>query len=71
MAIEDAVVIGRALTDVANLLHGADSYERARKERTARVQIGSRVTNGLRKGAMPIRYTVMTRGKFRSKTMLC
>lgn len=45
MAIEDAVVLGRALTGVATRAQAAQAlmaYENARKERTARIQIGSR-----------------------------
>ncbi len=52
MAIEDAVVIGRALTDVArsDVARRLTAYERARKERTARVQIGSRGNEWLKEG---------------------
>jgi salicylate hydroxylase len=45
MAIEDAVVLGRALAGVATREQAAQallSYENARKERTAKIQIGSR-----------------------------
>ena len=52
MAIEDAVVIGRALADVArsDVAGCLTAYERARKERTARVQIGSRGNEWLKEG---------------------
>jgi salicylate hydroxylase len=45
MAIEDAVVLGRALsgvTDRAQAEIALERYEDARKERTAKIQIGSR-----------------------------
>lgn len=45
MAIEDAVVLGRALAGVATRAEAAQAlqrYESARKERTAKIQIGSR-----------------------------
>ena len=44
MAIEDAVVLGRALADadLGNVTAALRRYENARKERTARVQMGSR-----------------------------
>lgn len=45
MAIEDAVVLGRALADVntpEQAESGLQAYEGARRERTARIQIGSR-----------------------------
>lgn len=45
MAIEDAVVLGRALAGVATRAEAQQAlqrYENARKERTARIQIGSR-----------------------------
>jgi salicylate hydroxylase len=45
MAIEDAVVLGRALAGVSNRAQAADAlrrYERTRQERTAKIQIGSR-----------------------------
>jgi salicylate hydroxylase len=45
MAIEDAVVLGRALTEAATrpqAQKGLQVYEDARRERTARIQIGSR-----------------------------
>ncbi len=45
MAIEDAVVLGRALTGVQDrplAMRGLQVYENARRERTARIQIGSR-----------------------------
>jgi salicylate hydroxylase len=45
MAIEDAVVLGRALAGVstrADAAHALLRYENARKERTAQIQIGSR-----------------------------
>jgi salicylate hydroxylase len=52
MAIEDSVILGRALdgadeTTVEDALH---RYENARKARTARVQIGSRGNEWLREG---------------------
>lgn len=45
MAIEDAVVLGRALAGAGNREQAAKAllaYENARKERTAKIQIGSR-----------------------------
>jgi len=44
MAIEDAVVLGRALAGVAlpGVPQALQVYEQARRERTARIQIGSR-----------------------------
>jgi salicylate hydroxylase len=45
MAIEDAVVLGRALAGVSDRVQAAralQAYENTRKERTARIQIGSR-----------------------------
>lgn len=45
MAIEDAVVLGRALAGVSTRAEAAQAlqrYENARKERTAQIQIGSR-----------------------------
>jgi salicylate hydroxylase len=52
MAIEDAVVLGRALdgVDVAGVAAAFQNYENARKERTARVQIGSRGNEWLKQG---------------------
>jgi salicylate hydroxylase len=52
MAIEDSVILGRALvgadeTTIEDALH---RYENTRKERTARVQIGSRGNEWLREG---------------------
>ena len=45
MAIEDAVVLGRSLADVGHRAYAAKAlqvYENARRERTAKIQIGSR-----------------------------
>jgi salicylate hydroxylase len=44
MAIEDAVVLGRALAgvDLLGVPQALQVYEQARRERTARIQIGSR-----------------------------
>lgn len=52
MAIEDAVVLGRALKGVteAGVPAALKRYEEARKERTARVQIGSRGNEWLKQG---------------------
>jgi len=52
MAIEDAVVLGRALTGVveADVPVALKCYENARKQRTARVQIGSRGNEWLKQG---------------------
>ena len=52
MAIEDAVVLGRALKDVEvdGIAAAFDRYENARKDRTARVQIGSRGNEWLKQG---------------------
>ena len=52
MAIEDAVVLGRALrgVDEAHIEQALKRYEEARKERTARVQIGSRGNEWLKQG---------------------
>lgn len=52
MAIEDAAVLGRALENVdETTIEGAlKRYERARSERTARVQIGSRGNEWLKQG---------------------
>ena len=52
MAIEDAVVLGRALTGVAaaDVPVALKRYENARKERTARVQLGSRGNEWLKQG---------------------
>jgi salicylate hydroxylase len=52
MAIEDAVVLGRALEGVSrsNVPHALAVYENSRKERTARVQIGSRGNEWLKEG---------------------
>ncbi|WP_322049227.1 FAD-dependent monooxygenase [Paraburkholderia sp. J67] len=55
MAIEDAVVLARALADVkadapAALQTALARYTQARQERTARIQIGSRGNNWLKSG---------------------
>ncbi len=52
MAIEDAVVLGRALKDVdaSGIAPALQRYESARKNRTARVQIGSRGNEWLKEG---------------------
>jgi len=52
MAIEDAVVLGRALAgvDLAGVPAAFARYEAARKDRTARVQIGSRGNEWLKDG---------------------
>jgi salicylate hydroxylase len=52
MAIEDAVVLSRALEGVsaAGLDAALHRYENARRERTARIQIGSRGNNWLKEG---------------------
>jgi len=52
MAIEDAVVLGRALAGVTTdgVERALLRYENARKERTARVQIGSRGNEWLKEG---------------------
>ena len=52
MAIEDAVVLARALEDATGNTASAAlaRYENARKERTARVQIGSRGNEWLKEG---------------------
>jgi salicylate hydroxylase len=52
MAIEDAIVLARALTGVAADTPGAalKRYEQARQERTAKIQIGSRGNNWLKTG---------------------
>jgi salicylate hydroxylase len=52
MAIEDAVVLGRALRDVegAEIESALARYENTRKSRTARVQIGSRGNEWLKQG---------------------
>jgi salicylate hydroxylase len=52
MAIEDAVVLGRALAGVtaADVPAALLRYENARKDRTARVQIGSRGNEWLKEG---------------------
>ncbi|WP_329601649.1 FAD-dependent monooxygenase [Paraburkholderia antibiotica] len=52
MAIEDAVVLSRALADAstATLDTALARYENARRERTARIQIGSRGNNWLKEG---------------------
>lgn len=52
MAIEDAVVLGRALkgVDVTGVAAAFQNYENARKDRTARVQIGSRGNEWLKQG---------------------
>ena len=52
MAIEDAVVLARALKgiDVAGAPSALNRYENTRRERTARVQIGSRGNEWLREG---------------------
>jgi salicylate hydroxylase len=52
MAIEDAVVLGRALDDIelADVADALRVYERTRKERTARVQMGSRANAWLKTG---------------------
>jgi salicylate hydroxylase len=45
MAIEDAVILGRALADAETpeqAVQGLQAYEAARKERTARIQLASR-----------------------------
>ncbi|MBM3408695.1 MAG: salicylate hydroxylase [Betaproteobacteria bacterium] len=58
MAIEDAVVLGRALAPIAEMAPAPDSgtpieaalkrYEAARRERTAKIQIGSRGNQWMR-----------------------
>ncbi len=52
MAIEDAVVLGNALAGIgrSDIGMALKRYEDARKERTARVQIGSRGNEWLREG---------------------
>lgn len=52
MAIEDAVVLGRAMrgVDEAGVADAFKRYENARKERTAKVQIGSRGNEWLKQG---------------------
>jgi salicylate hydroxylase len=52
MAIEDAVVLGKAMARIGRSDIGLalKRYEGARKERTARVQIGSRGNEWLREG---------------------
>ncbi|WP_414448055.1 FAD-dependent monooxygenase [Burkholderia sp. 22PA0099] len=52
MAIEDAVVLSRALDAAtpATLAAALERYETARRERTARIQIGSRGNNWLKEG---------------------
>jgi salicylate hydroxylase len=52
MSIEDAVVLGRALRDVeiAGVPAALARYEAARKERTAKVQLGSRSNDWLKQG---------------------
>jgi salicylate hydroxylase len=52
MAIEDAVVLGRALdgADEISVGNAFKRYENTRKERTARVQIGSRGNEWLKEG---------------------
>jgi salicylate hydroxylase len=52
MAIEDAVVLGRALESVSRnaVPEALARYENARKERTARVQLGSRLNEWLKGG---------------------
>lgn len=45
MAIEDAVILGRALSDVSSVAEAKvalQTYENSRKQRTARIQLGSR-----------------------------
>ena len=42
MAIEDAVVLSRAIDQIADVPSALKSYEEARRERTAQIQIGSR-----------------------------
>ncbi len=50
MAIEDAIVLARALTGVSMQAMPAAlrRYEAARRERTARIQLGSRANTWLR-----------------------
>jgi salicylate hydroxylase len=52
MAIEDAAVLGRALAgiDETTIEKALKRYERARQDRTARVQIGSRGNEWLKQG---------------------
>jgi salicylate hydroxylase len=52
MAIEDAVVLGRAMTDVGigGVKQALAQYEDARRDRTARVQLGSRGNEWLKEG---------------------
>lgn len=52
MAIEDAVVLGRAMrgVDDAGIADAFRRYENARKDRTAKVQIGSRGNEWLKQG---------------------
>jgi salicylate hydroxylase len=52
MAIEDAAVLGRALDDIeeATIEIALKRYEAARRDRTARVQIGSRGNEWLKQG---------------------
>ena len=52
MAIEDAVVLSRALTNARpdDIRAALARYERARQDRTARIQIGSRGNNWLKEG---------------------
>ncbi len=52
MAIEDSVVLGRALDGIesSDIEAALKRYENARKERTARVQIGSRGNEWLKEG---------------------
>lgn len=52
MAIEDAIVLGRALdgVDATSIAAAFKRYEAARKDRTARVQQGSRGNEWLKQG---------------------
>jgi salicylate hydroxylase len=42
MAIEDAVVLSRAIDQMADVPSALRAYESARRDRTAKIQIGSR-----------------------------
>lgn len=48
MAIEDVVILARALTECPTVSKAINAYENARVDRTSRVQLGSRGNNWLR-----------------------
>lgn len=49
-AAEDAVVLARCVAEAPDIVSAFKAYEAARRERTAKIQLGSRANNWLREG---------------------